>query len=155
MTKETILNALSCCAKGTYAECYYYGLDDCDKKMCNDAASFLNASETTKAKPKYSFVWIYTKRTRLSAFLTDTVMMKRVPAGKVDAWREFYARERDVQLIAMFRFEKGKCFCKIKCPINPLPVKGEFEVPSCNALAAFLETNGWTFKEKLYPNMFT
>lgn len=154
MEKTNIIKALEVCSAGTCSKCPYYGHDNCDQLMCKDAAALLNASETTNAKSKYAFAWIYTKRTNLSKFLTDTVMMQRVPNGKVEAWREFYATERDVQLIATFRFEKGKCICRIKCPINPLPVKGEFAVPSCEALANFLKANGWTFKEKLYPNMF-
>jgi len=70
-----------------------------------------------------------------------------------------YTREREIQLMALFRFENHngeapKVFCKIKCPVNPLPVKGEFEAPSVKAIDQFLKGNGWNFKEKFYPRMF-
>lgn len=104
---------------------------------------------------KYSTVWVYTKRTNLSAYLTCVKLMELASnQQQADAWRKYYAKEKEVQLIALLRWEKGKCFCKIKCPINPLPVKGEFEVPSTTALADFLKANGWCFKDKLYPRMF-
>ena len=53
-----------------------------------------------------------------------------------------YEREIDVQLIVLLRWDevpnsrtahmtaRQRCMCRIKCPINPLPIKGEFEVAS-------------------------
>lgn len=38
--------------------------------------------------------------------------------------RAVYAEEREVRLILLVRFnEKGKPICRIKCPINPLPIE--------------------------------
>lgn len=63
--------------------------------------------------------------------------------------RQRYADPRDVQLILLFRFDDNKCYCKIKCPINPLPVKGEFEAPSLVCVQRFLKNEGWVFERKL------
>lgn len=154
MEKANVINALGYCAAGSCEGCCYYGIEDCDSKMCKDAIALLKANETS-AKPKYSFVWVYTKRTNMSEYLTDKVAYQRVASHEqYETMRNYYAKERDVQLIASFRWENRKLFCRIKCPINPLPVKGEFEVPSGNALRDFLKANGWTFKEQLYSNMF-
>lgn len=57
---------------------------------------------------------------------------------------EYYTKERTVRLVVTERItEDGHIFCRINCPINPLPVKGEFEIPSWGALKRFLEANGW------------
>ena len=105
---------------------------------------------------KYSVINIYTKKGNLTPYWANKQdLMYDCRSGEEHSrMREYYARERDIQLIAMFRFEQGKTFCKIKCPVNPLPVKGEFEVPSVNALDRFLKGNGWSFKQKLYLGMF-
>lgn len=153
MDKANVMKALELCGKvGSLANCAvcpYADMELCDSNMCKDALALLKASET---KPKYSFVWIYTKRTNMSAFLTNTVVTKRVPAGRLDAWEKHYAQERDVQLIAKFRFEKGKCICKIKSPINPMPTNDEFFAVSTNAVAKFLKKEGWILKEKRYAS---
>lgn len=111
---------------------------------------------------KYSVVYIFTKRTNLMSFLdTDKVLGSFFNYSQVgiDRMKQHYERERDVQLIAMFRWEKTpkgtKCFCKIKCPINPLPIKGEFETPGTTTpVIDFLKANRWEFKQKLHVNMF-
>ena len=156
MTKETILNALSCCAKGTCVECYYYGLDDCDKKMCKDTVAMLNASETN-AKPKYSCAIIFTKKGNLLDYLSTDKMSYGNTGGNPpsDSIKAYYAKERDIELILLCRWEKNKVMCRIKCPVNPIPVKGEFEAPTYGAICRFLTRNGWKFKEKFYPIMFT
>lgn len=106
---------------------------------------------------KYQQVYIFTKRTNMMSFMTSKTTQHISSREAYTRCCEYYAKEKDVQLICMFRWErttKGtKIFCKIKCPINPLPVKGEFEVPSIPAIEAFLITNGWRFKQKIYPNM--
>lgn len=63
--------------------------------------------------------------------------------------RQSYAKPRDVQLILLVRYEGNRIFCKVKCPINPLPVKGEFEAASLNAVISFLNNEEWKLKEKL------
>lgn len=68
--------------------------------------------------------------------------------------KQSYSRDRDVQLILLYRYERGidnasHFMCKIKCPINPLPIKGEFEVVSIAQIIQFLEREGWSVKQKL------
>ena len=151
MEKKHVINSLGCCAAGICESCHYRGVDDCDSEMCKDAIALLKANEP--AKPKYSLVNIYTKRTDLSEYLSGKIVA-RCSDAEYKRMREHYAMEKDVQLVALFRWEGSKCFCKIKCPINPLTVKGEFEVPTTGALDRFLKANGWGFKQKLYPSMF-
>ena len=54
-----------------------------------------------------------------------------------------YAKERPVTLVVQVHYERNKTFCRIKCPINPLPVKGWFETPSINVLKKHLMSLGW------------
>lgn len=73
--------------------------------------------------------------------------------------RACYAKERMVNLILLIRREydyttaTNHVFCKIKCPINPLPVKGEFEAPSVNAVEHFLRNMGWVKNDVLYNSL--
>lgn len=68
----------------------------------------------------------------------------------------YYEKEREISLFLMVRYVDGnRCMCKIKCPINPLPIKGEFEAPSLGAVERFLSQNGWRFNQKIHPRMFT
>ena len=74
--------------------------------------------------------------------------------------RAIYAKERQVNLILLIRYEydhttgKNHIFCKINCPINPMPVKGEFEAPSVNAVERFLRDVGWTKCDVLNKRLF-
>ena len=160
MDKAKVINALRCCAYGACHDCPYDGMENCDMEMCSDAIALIKANEPIatatepSASPKYTLVNIYTKRSDLSDYLSARMVMEANSVEQAKRMREYYAQEREVQLIAMFRWEHAKCFCKIKCPINTLPVKGEFEVPSTGVLDRFLKKDGWTFKQKLYPCMF-
>lgn len=60
-------------------------------------------------------------------------------------------QEREVSLILTLSYRDNKLFADIKCPINPLPVKGEFRTPSRKAIIDFLISNGWDFKMNI-PN---
>ncbi len=152
MEKTKVLAALDRCNNAhTCNGCPYNGIEDCDKKLHDDAVALINA----KQAPKYTQILIFTKRTNLSEYFYSKAEYDRsVSAETICKMREYYAKERDVQLIALFRYEKGKCFCKIKCPINPLPVKGEFESPTMNAVSRFLIREGWAYKQKLNSGMF-
>lgn len=163
MDKANIIKALELCGhvnnpfvSGISAceGCPYIGMDNCDEQMCADAAAMLKANEPTKAK-RYSQVYIFTKRTNLSKYLTCDVAQRLGSSDAHDRARKYYEHEREIQLIAMFRWEGNKCFCKIKCPINPMPVKGEFETPGTTGpVLNFLKENGWEFKQKLNPRLF-
>ena len=105
---------------------------------------------------EYSHAFILTKKGNLLPWWhsQDFCSMSATAA-------EYYGRERDIELIAMFRYEpdrETKCghhtLCKIKCPVNPLPIKGEFEAPSREAVLHFLKANGWCLKQKLDLTMF-
>ena len=68
--------------------------------------------------------------------------------------REYYSRLRDIRLILLVRYERNgngnkNVFCKIHCPINPLPVKGEFETPSLGTIRKFLREQGWEETEMI------
>lgn len=105
---------------------------------------------------KYSYVCIYTKKGNLLPYLTGKVLCEQNinTRERMEAANKYYGKEREIQLVAMFRWDAGRIFCKIKCPLNPLPIKGEFEVPSIRLLCQFLQENGWNFKQEIYPRMF-
>lgn len=68
---------------------------------------------------------------------------------------EYYKKERDVRLVVTERITTdGRIFCRINCPINPLPVKGEFEIPSWSALKRFLASQGWKQHEVIDDRFF-
>ena len=113
---------------------------------------------------KYDRVLVYTKKGNLLDFMNTERVSQRIVNAESAA--KHYGQEKEIQLVACLRCEdcsvstrKGtvqrpKVFCKIKCPINPLPVKGEFEAPSFVAVQRFLNANGWAYKDKIYPHMF-
>ena len=102
----------------------------------------------------YSGAYIFTKHTDLTQWF-DTNYKNEVGAGYLNCsvgfnqLRQSYSKPREVQLILLFRFDGNKHYCKIKCPINPIPVKGEFEAPSVGCVQRFLQNEGWIFKQKL------
>lgn len=103
---------------------------------------------------KYSQAVIFTKRSNLLPYAhSQGINHFRSPEER-DRFFEHYAHEQEVSLIALFRWEHDKCICRIKCPINPLPVKGEFEAASPSAISRFLIANGWAFKQKYNLHIF-
>ena len=145
MDKTNVMNALSLCGTGreNCTRCPYHAMNGCDRHMCDDALALLKAEEKANKKPTYAF--IFTKRDNMIKYFWGKPALSN---------QEYYARERDVQLILLVRYDEGKCICRIKCPINPLPIKGEFEAPSIGAVSHTLQTMGWTYKEKLPLSMF-
>ena len=104
---------------------------------------------------KYSMISIYKKKENLNDFLYTNKIAREQFKGKLTLeTKTYYGKEREIELIAKFRFENNKTFCKINCPINPLPVKGEFEVVSISVLNCFLRANGWERQESLFSDMF-
>lgn len=115
---------------------------------------------------KYDRVLVYTKKGNLLDYLhTDKVARQNNTLCQENV-HKYYAQEREIQLVVSTRWEdfpvstrKGivqmtKCFCRIKCPVNPLPVKGEFEVPNLECLRRFLKTNGWELKQDMGAGWF-
>ena len=103
--------------------------------------------------PTYHTAIIYTKRDNLSKWLNSRYSKFR-DAQEAARIRAEYATEREIQLILLVRHEEGKCICRIKCPINPLPIKGEFQCVSTSEMTRLLSSMGWTYKEKVHSAMF-
>ena len=153
MDKTNVMKALSLCGTGseTCTGCPYYGMDGCDRHMCDDALSLLKAK--ANYNPTYHTAIIYTKRDNLSKWLNSRYSKFR-DAQEAARIRAEYATEREIQLILLVRHEEGKCICRIKCPINPLPIKGEFQCVSTSEMTRLLSSMGWTYKEKVHSAKF-
>ena len=147
MDKENVMKALSLCGTGseTCTGCPYYGMAGCDRHMCDDALALIKTDEKANEKPTYHQAIIFTKRDNLVKYFWSKHSMSN---------QEYYAREREIQLILLVRFENGKCICRIKCPINPLPIKGEFQCVSTSEMSKLLTSMGWTYKAKYGIGMF-
>ena len=112
--------------------------------------------------PKYDSAIIFTKRGNLHDYLyTDRVLYDRYQGREISSrHKEYFEQEREIQLILLTRVipangpYPARYFCKIKCPVNPLPVKEEFEVPSFKAIVRFLNDNGWSKKQSFSSRMF-
>ena len=155
MNKYDVMKALSLCGteSTTCTECPYYAMGDCDRRMCDDALSMLQSNDT---KPTYHTAIIYTKHTNLMPWLQSNYTKFGTHGTTEQALRirEMYSKDRDVQLILLVRHEDGKCICRIKCPINPLPIKGEFQCVSTGEMSKLFKSMGWTYKEKVHSGMF-
>ena len=115
---------------------------------------------------KYDRVLIFTKKGDLMKYLCTDKVSRSFSNANQDGLKQYYGKEREIHLIARLRWEdfpvstrKGivqipKCFCSIKCPVNPLPVRGEFELASLEALRAFLKADGWTLKQDVGSGLF-
>lgn len=154
MNKHDVMKALEvCCKKSCSDNCPYWGIEDCSNHMRNDALFLLQSNDT---KPTYHTAIIYTKHTNLMPWLQSnyTKFSTHGTAEQAQSIRAAYEKDRDVQLILLVRHENGKCICRIKCPINPLPVKGEFQCVSTGEMSKLLKSMGWIYKEKVHSGMF-
>ena len=147
MNKHDVMKALSMCGTGstTCTGCPYHGMNGCDHHMCDDALALIKADEKANEKPNYHQAIIFTKRDNLVKYFLGKPALSD---------QEYYAMEREIQLILLVRFENGKCICRIKCPINPLPIKGEFQCVSTSEMRKLLTSMGWTYKAKYGIGMF-
>lgn len=105
---------------------------------------------------KYHVIMTFVKRTNMLDFFDHSVEKCTSFHGHnptcesaQEKVRRLYEQERNVRLILMVRYDGRRTFCKIKCPINPLPVTGEFEVPNLTVLRTFLYNNGWKQHESM------
>lgn len=162
MDKANVIKALELCRSSIChcGDCPYMGIDDCESYLHSDALlTLLNADEKANEKPTYHQAIIFTKRDNLSKWF-DANCSKFIVDGNMEYSEHFvraeklYAQERDIQLILLVRFENGKCICRIKCPINPLPIKGEFQCVSTGEMGKLLTSMGWTYKAKYGIGMF-
>lgn len=107
---------------------------------------------------KYTTVTIFTKKGNLLPYLRLSHEPMFEPTS--DRAREYYGKEREIELVLATRYERkasgrgSKLMCKISCPVNPLPIKGEFETPSYRAICDFLYSHGWTKKETISQHWF-
>lgn len=97
---------------------------------------------------KYQLAWIFSKKGNLLPYLYS----KGYPVS--EQAEKFYAREREIQLILLIRNDRDGIRCRIKCPVNPLPIKGEFTVPCMSAIYDFLLREGWTRKQIIHAGIF-
>lgn len=114
----------------------------------------------------YDRVLIYTKKGDLMKYVSTAKVSRTYSNANEESLKKYYGEAREIQLIACLRWEDfpvstrngivqiPKCFCKIKCPVNPLPVKGEFELPSLDSLREFLKANGWKLKQDVCAGLF-
>lgn len=152
MDKTNVMNALSLCGTGreSCTRCPYHAMNGCGRHMCDDALDLIKADEKANEKPAYHKAFIFTKRDSLLKWF-DVHKYKYTWGTNMEA---LYAKEREIQLILLVRFENGKCICRIKCPINPLPIKGEFQCVSTSEMSRLLTSMGWTYKAKYGIGMF-
>lgn len=161
MNKNDVMKALEWCAfsGSDCGDCPYGGMIHCDRHLCEDALALLQSTEDKHnaiASPTYHTAIIYTKHTNLMPWLQSNYTKFGTHGTTEQALRirEMYSKDRDVQLILLVRHEDGKCICRIKCPINPLPIKGEFQCVSTGEMSKLLKSMGWTYKEKVHSGMF-
>lgn len=155
MEKANVMKALALC--GTESEtctgCPYYGMDGCDGHMCDDALILLKADEKAN-KPTYDQAVIYTKRDNLSKWFDVNDSFWAIGTDARQRMKAVYSTEREIQLILLVRHENRKTICRIKCPINPLPIKGEFQCVSTSEMTKLLTSMGWQYKEKIHSATF-
>ncbi len=160
MDKANVMKALALCSSKTYDCCYdcpYSKRADCYDALVEDALALLKAKANDK--PTYHTAIIYTKRDNLSKWF-DINGYKYAQGANMEysdtyqRMRAVYATEREIQLILLVRHEENKCICRIKCPINPLPIKGEFQCVSTSEMTKLLASMGWKYKEKLPLGLF-
>lgn len=108
------------------------------------------------ATTNYDVAMVFTKHTDMMSWFDGKFHNTPSDCDKSVGFNQLknsYARPRDVQLILLVRYDYtsnvGHIYCRIKCPINPLPIKGEFEVASLNALVHLIEREGWKMQNKL------
>lgn len=101
----------------------------------------------------YELAYVFTKIGNLLPYYEEN---ERFVAS--ENLRQYYARERVLQLILLVRFDRTgsevRKMCRIKCPVNPLPIKGEFEVVSISRMVKFLTSYGWVLNDKFHKSMF-
>lgn len=149
-SREEIIEALELCTTSGCAGCPYYGLERCDRALAKDAITLLGRAND---KPVYQYALIFTKRDNLSKWFNANCS-KFIVDGNLEYSRRRYAQERDVKLTLLVRYDNNKCICRIKCPINPLPVRGEFNAVSEHDVKKFLTSLGWTCEQRLPLYLF-
>lgn len=106
----------------------------------------------------YHRAFIFTKRTNLLPWLDSNGHRfgfdVRRNSEQWAALRAEYAVEREVQLILLIRNEGDGICARIKCPVNPLPIKGEFQITSPGKMIQLLNSMGWELVSKQDLHLF-
>lgn len=162
MEKAKVIKALELCGhvnnpfvSGISAceGCPYVGMDNCDEQMCADAAALLKANEDSK-EPEYTHFEVYIKKGNLLKYFENNPNICCATTEELNRKRGYYAREREIQLIVKYRYERNMLFCKISCPENPMPTNDEFHAVSKAAVFRFLKENGFEFKYSFKACLF-
>lgn len=84
----------------------------------------------------------FKRHTNLLSYYNTKVASGQFKA--TEAIRSYYAKERDVTLLLIFGITAdGTKVAKIKCPINPLPIIGEFCYTNTQSMIDLLDGLGW------------
>lgn len=108
---------------------------------------------------QYNMAYIFIKHTDLlqwfdSKYSNELLLEYTSKSVGFNQLRQSYASPRDVQLVLLIRYDSdGNLFCKIKCPINPLPIRGEFNAVSLKEISKYLAENGWTERQRISLNL--
>jgi hypothetical protein len=100
----------------------------------------------------YAYTIIFTKRTDLMPWFKgrySNMSDEYINSVSFNQFKKDCARIRDIKLILLVRYEPGHTYCKIKCPVNPLPIKGEFEAVSLKHIVKLLQREGWSIESEL------
>lgn len=107
---------------------------------------------------EYTRAFIFTKRTNLLPWLDSNWHRFGIDVRRnSEQWatlRAEYAIEREVQLVLLIRNERDGICARIKCPINPLPIKGEFQIASPGEMIQLLNSMGWELVSKQNLRLF-
>lgn len=102
---------------------------------------------------QYDKLFTFYKHTDLLPYFHIKYNNMDIASMQYDRLKARYAVKRDVRLILLARYDGNKMICRIKCPINPMPIRGEFEASSVYDLFAFLGNMGWEHQETINLNM--
>lgn len=102
----------------------------------------------------YDMAIIFTKHTNLLQWFNHNYNSRSLSDDQVNHAVEYYSKMQDVELVLLARHEDGHTYCKIKCPINPLPIRGEFDAISVASVTQFLQQDGWIKKQIVRANIF-
>ena len=107
---------------------------------------------------KYNTAYVFTKYTDMLDYFNKNIehicgarLFEDIDTylKRVDNVRKRYAQPRPVDLMLLVRYEydvaisRNRIICRIKCPINPMPIKGEFETHNLPDLINFIKQLGW------------
>lgn len=156
MNNNRVLAGLKHCATtDSCIGCPYHSTDYCTQRMCADALALFE--EQAKpimpeprrikvycyAKPKYHTTYVFVKHTNLLEWFKVNDNNKYRTVEEYNRAKEYYSRERPVQLELHVRHEHdGKCYALIQCPINPTSDRGETCCIKDKKIAE-IKSHGW------------